>query len=467
MGNNVIYIFFCFNISELQVKGWTNRIKILIADIFCIVVIGVSGDEIKARQFMQEGSEYNGYILNFMLQMNSLVVTEPKGYTIETIHNYENTYCSVDDSSKENPDIIVIMDESFADIRDIGKVNTDIEVTPFYDNLFENTIKGKALTSVFGGGTPNSEYEFLTGNTMGFLPGGAIPYQEYVKEETASLVSLLKNYGYKCSVTHPYLSSGWMRTKVYPLLQFDDYSFLEAYPQKNIIREYVSDREMFEQIVKSYEMRDTSQRYFLFGVTMQNHGGYAYEGENYKTTVHLNEDMGDYPDVEQYLSLLHETDAALEYLISYFSSVDKPVVIVFYGDHLPKLNSEFYEKLHGSAFDSLNEQVKQYTVPFFIWANYDIEERNVGLTSINYLSSYVMEAAGLPLAPYQMFLKDTEEIIPAINSLGYYSKDEGQFKEIDDAVGKEAEAILKYQQIQYNGIFDKKNRSKVFFGTYN
>ncbi len=246
-------------------------------------------------------------------------------------------------------------------------------------------------------------------------------------------------------------------------MKFDEYSFIESYPQKELIRGYVSDQEMFEYIIEQYENRDTSKGYFNFGVTMQNHGGYSNPRDDYESTIQLQGYQKDYPDVEQYLSLIHETDSALEYLVSYFKTVEEPVVIVFFGDHLANLNKAFYEEVHGGSFETLDEQQLMYTVPFFIWANYDIEEKEIGLTSLNYLSTYLMEVAGLSKSAYQQFLTDMKEEIPAINALGYYSKSKQCFMRVEDAEGEEAEALLRYQLLQYNGIFDVKNKSKVFF----
>ena len=163
------------------------------------------------------------------------------------------------------------------------------------------------------------------------------------------------------------------------------------------------------------------------------------------------------------MSVIHETDKAVEYLITYFESVDEDVVILFYGDHFPRLEEEFYEEVHGGSFDTLDEQQLKYKVPFFIWANYDIEEQYVECTSLNYLSNYLYEAAGMELPSYNLFLKDLQEVIPAMNANGYYSLSKGKFLTYDEAEGEEAEWLEKYQILQYNSIFDEENRSEVFF----
>ena len=337
---------------------------------------------------------------------------------------------------------------------------------PFYDSLNDNTIKGYALSSVFGGGTANSEFEFLTGNTMAFLTEGATVYQLYLNRETYSLAHYLNRHGYYTFATHPYLSTGWARTKAYPLLGFDAISFVDDYPQNNMIRNFVSDQEMFEYITTRYEdwHLEHDDPLFMFGVSMQNHGSYEYDGDGVIPSLSLVGYSKDYPDAEQYLGLIHETDKALEYLINYFNNSDHEVVICFFGDHLPNLNQQFYSELHGEQFDNLDDQELIYTVPFFIWANYDIEETSVELTSLNYLSPYVLEAAGISLSAYNDFLMNTESTIPAINSKGYYSMSSDTFIPISDAIGHEKEALREYQIVQYNSLFEKiDKRSNCFF----
>ncbi len=453
-----------FAVKNVQLHGWKCRGVVLLGVVLLSVSVALGGTQFKDQHWQMKGSRYNGFLLNFSKQIKDVVILEPDHYSLEVIADYEEDYTNAAlEEDTVLPTVIIIMDESFADFTVIGDLNTNIEVTPFLDSLTENTVRGYALSSVFGGGTANSEYEMLSGNSMAFLPTGSIVYQQYISTEVSTLVSYMKRLGYSTFATHPYNPSGWMRTTVYPLLSFDGYSFIDSYPKQNLLREYVSDQEMFEYIIAQYEARDTDTPFFLFGVTMQNHGGYTYEGENYEQTITLEGYTGSYPRAEQYLSLIHETDAAMEYLIGYFQSVEEPVVILFYGDHLPSLEEDFYTELYGGSFSTLDEQQLQYTVPFLIWANYDIEEQEVALTSLNYLSTYLMDAAGLPKTAYQTFLTDLEDAIPAINSQGYYSLSAGGFLPISSAEGEEEALLLKYWQLQYNGMFDTENSSAVFF----
>ena len=196
---------------------------------------------------------------------------------------------------------------------------------------------------------------------------------------------------------------------------------------------------------------------------MQNHGDYAYSGENYSQSVSLVGYDNQYSGVDQYLSLIHETDKAVEYLISYFSQVEDEVIVVFFGDHQPIMDEKFYGEVMGGGSDTLENTQKKFTVPFFIWANYDIEESNVECTSLNYLSTYMYEAAGIPLPLYNQFLSEMEEKIPAINANGYYSLESQCYLPVDKAPENEQYWLDLYQSLQYNNLHDQEHRNEDFF----
>ena len=354
------------------------------------------------------------------------------------------------------------MDESFSDLGVLGDFSTDTEVTPFISSLKENTVSGYALVSVHGGNTANSEYEFLTGNSMAWLSPSSVPYQQYLRSPSYSMVSWLKlRCNYKCIAMHPYLPNGWNRPNAYRYLGFDECHFMEDFPQEKYVRDRISDQEMFEYLADLYE-KEKSRPLFLFGVTMQNHGSYNYRG-GFTNTVSLSDNIGRFPDVELYLSLIHETDKAVEWLIRYFQNVEEDVVIVFFGDHQPSISDAFFEAVSASSAFSLDERQKLYKVPFFIWSNYDREDEWIDCVSLNYLSSYVYEAAGLALPPYNRFLRELEQTIPAINANGFYSLAERRFLSLDEANAEERLWLDRYEALQYNNIVDKAHRNDALF----
>ena len=436
------------------------------------VCVATNSMYVNTETWEQKGTYRNGYILNFVLGVRDSFVSAPDGYSADAVAELEKEYSgngssySGDYGLTKKPTIIAIMNESFADLSVLGDLKTNEELTPFMDSMQENTVKGYALSSVFGAKTPNSEWEFMTGNSMAFLPSGSVVYQQYINNTPASIVTTLKDIGYTCVAMHPYYETGWSRNQVYPKLGFDETHFIDDFDQNNIIREYITDQEMYNKIIDRYESKASNENLFIMGITMQNHGGYTDTYSNFPEEIYKT--GRSYTDVNQYLSLVHESDKAIQNLITYFEHVDDPVEIVFFGDHQPSLNFAFYEMMNGKGLSNLTmEELEDlYKVPFFIWTNYDSTEKTVDITSLDFLSTMALEQAGIALPAYNQFLADMMEEVPAINSRGYYSKSEGAFLHLDEAEGEEAEWIKNYNILQYNSMFDKKNRSDLFFPYY-
>ena len=462
---------------------WRQRAAAgVISAVFCVTMTLLLSD-ISMETWREKGSYQNGYVVNFILGIrDQQMIDKPSGYSSESVNEIASEYikkASENETAAENaipsgtdtekPVIISIMSEAFTDFGNLGPVSANQEVMPFYDSLTENTIRGYALASVFGAKTPNSEWEYLTGNTMGFLPGGSVAFQQFINEEPFSMVTSLKEQDYTCVAMHPYYSGGFSRTTNYSNMGFDEKYFLENFNYMSYdqtLRGYVTDKQLFGHIIDIYEDKEQNENLYIHAVTMQNHRPYyGYYSKLRNERGNIIRTIGtQYEDVNNYLSLLHESDAALEELISYFERQDRKVVIVFFGDHMPSLNNTFYSSLNGKGLSGLtmNELEALYKVPFFIWTNYDTQEEYVDCTSLNFLSTMTLERAGLSLTPYNEFLKEMKEVIPAVNSRGYYSVDEGGFRYITEAEGEEKKWLNKYHQLQYNNMFDKNRNTEMF-----
>ena len=454
----VLILLCCLNSKNKTKLSWTKRLVLLAICVASVFPIASYTSALRTFHWHDEGALYNGYVLDFVAKFKEITAQEPENYSQDMIAELADQYAVNEAQENEDPPhIIVIMDEAFADLNVLGEFSTNKEVMPFVSSLKENTVSGYALASVLGGNTANSEYELLTGNSMVWLSPNTVPYQQYIRSSTYSMASYLKaNYDYQCVAMHPYYASGWNRPDAYRDLGFDESYFLDDFPQQKMIREYVSDQEMFEFLIETYEAKKEDPL-FIMGVTMQNHGDYIYAGENYTKHITI-EDADCYPTVEQYLSLIHETDMAVEYLINYFQNVEEEVAILFFGDHQPAQSHWFCEAITGQPVDTLEEYQKLYQIPFFVWTNYDTEEVQDINTSLNYLSNYVYDAAGITLPPYNRFLQQMEQVIPAINSVGFYSQSAGEYRNIEDADAEEKEWLDRYQALQYNNIFDKANQ---------
>lgn len=400
-----------------------------------------------------------------------MVADKPDGYSVERVEELAGEYVTETDMEKQEtkmPHLVVIMNESFADYSDIGEgIDFSEDCMPFIHGLTENTIKGTAYASIFGANTPNSEYEFLTGNTMGFLPESSVGFNVFVRGNMPSLASQLKSLGYTTLAMHPYRGTNYRRHIVYPQIGFDAYYDRKHFMSPQYIRRYISDETLYKRIIREFEkhVEESDDPLFSYNVTIQNHGGYtASSVQNLKTNIRvLNEDVDTF-QVQQYANLIKASDEAFEQLIEYFSSREEPVVVVMFGDHQASLGTVTYEHLIGKEEKLTPEELmEKYKIPFVAWANYDIEEAIIEKTSLNYLYSILADRLELPMTSYQRYLLDLNEEIPVLAAGGYWTKD-GDFYELDDETSPYFERINDYNILEYNYILGGKDRDMELFG---
>lgn len=395
--------------------------------------------------------------------------TDAQGETVQATQAETNATAETEApaSSGQYPNIVVIMNEAFSDLSVWGDFATSEEVMPFFKSLQQEAVGGELYVSVKGGNTANTEFEFLTGDTMGFLPKGSIPYQQYINDETPSLAGYLKTLGYSTTAIHPYNRTGWDRDTVYEKFGFDEFLDKDSFSSPYRLRGYISDKSAFDKIREQFSIKGDDERKFIFEVTMQNHGGYSRETPDFNIYLTLPEVTGKTTSVvatEKYLTLINQTDRALEELIDYFKEQDEPVIVVMFGDHQPSdyITNVIQRICGATTSDSLADLEQGYRVPFVMWSNYGLEHKYYDGISVNYLSSILMENAGIPLTGYQTFLKKLMETLPVINANVYRDADGNFYNYEDDAYSGE---LKDYQMLQYNHLVDKKHRDDAFFGS--
>lgn len=396
----------------------------------------------------------NGTVTAFLMELQYMSVEKPAGYSEDSAKEALASYETAD-VPERTPNIIVIMNEAFSDPAVLGQFSTNEDYMPFVHSLLdgaEDTVSGLLNVSVKGGNTANTEFEYLTGSSMAFLPYGSIPYQQYIKDETPSMASWLSDFGYRTVAMHPYRAAGWDRNKVYPLMGFDEMYFEEFYEDSALVRKYVSDEADYEKLIQIYEQKEPGEPLFLFNVTMQNHSSYNDWADYDNFTPDITADGIDSDVLSAYLSLMKLSDQAIEELVQYFSEEEEDTVIVFFGDHQPTdsvINPIL--KLNGTTSSALSpeEEAGRYQVPFFIWANYDIEEESGLNISANYLASRTLDAAGLPKPGYFSFLTELEKQVPVI-SANHVSLSDGTFSAADEQDG----LLNEYRTFQYYQLFE-------------
>ncbi|MDO4288300.1 MAG: LTA synthase family protein [Eubacterium sp.] len=443
--------------------------------------------QLNSERYYDSWNEFaNGYAYTFAINIKMLHTEVPEDYNAFRIAQEMNQLEEKDKFSDENliltdrgdderaseeensekpekPNIIAIMNESFSDMATVGDFETNMPVTPFLDSLEGSSIQGNLAVSVFGGGTCDSEYSFLTGNTTAFLPENTRPYQLYVKEGAPSLVSTLNAQGYHSEAIHPGVRTAWNRDNVY-----GDFGFKAFYSAENFINAkmtrglYVSDESTYDQIIDIYEHKLSGQPLFVFDVTIQNHGPYYLDASDLDI-VRLEGMEGEYPLTEQYLSLIHNSDQAFEKLVTYFEGVEEPTIIVMFGDHQAKIETEFYEEVIGKPQEewTLEELQRTYQTPYVIWANYPLNSQEGRLMSVQNLASYLLDQTGLEQTDYNRYLSALAKELPVVNSQGVVDAQGNNYAYGED--NPYNEEILTYQRILYNNIFDKENRQDQLY----
>ena len=408
-------------------------------------------------RFQNDGTTltFSGLLLQYAKEQPR----KPKGYSDQKLASIEKKMRK--DAEKDQgkgtvpANIIIVMNESFSDL-DIGGTDIAKGITPYFDSL-DNTIRGNLYVSVRGGGTCNTEYETLTGNTTAFFASGVYPFSMYMNRDVPSIVSRAKESGYETTGIHLGKGTNWNRATAWKRLQFDHRVFADDFKGMKTVHGYPTDEQDYEILEENYEKQLPSKQ-LIFNVTYQNHGGYD-DAEDLKKTVDLSSyGNGDYDFAENYLSLLKLSDSAFRELIEYYRKSDEPTMIVMYGDHQPSLGADADNLFFPNA-GSAEENMKEYVTPFVIWANYDIPDQTYDRLSANYMSSLVLHTANMKLTPYQQYLWELKDSWPVITLNGCFDA-KGKFyssvNEISD------EKINEYRMLQYNQVFDSRRRNSLF-----
>ena len=397
------------------------------------------------------GTKSYGYMLSFVSYAKKFLVKPvPEGYTVKEATDILDTYQNSDvsllkgetDTKDPAVNVIVIMNEAFSDLPTTYGFETDNDCMPYIHSLSgSNVKKGKMIVSVFGGNTADTEYEFLTGNSLSFLSAGSIPYTQYIQSEQESLAWYLKDKGYSVTAFHPYLSSGYRRNVVYPYLGFDNFIAKDTgtIPYKDSLRAYIDDASDFRDVIYYYEHQDSldalskgenakegisdTHPFFLFNVTMQNHGGYSSEISEVDVTVKpTDKTLASYSQLKEYLSLVKETDSDFKMLTDYFSKVKDRTIILMFGDHQPGMNDDVYKSMNSAMYAddaTVEEKLKKYEVPYIMWANYALPEGDLPVTSPNFLHAFFLENAGLPLTTYDKLCESVCLQYPVLSANGF------------------------------------------------
>lgn len=422
-----------------------------------IPVIGVCAypaySEIKINYWdsdMVYTCQQNGTVVFFIKFAQVSVIHEPEGYSEQALQKILAKYSEPQTVEGIQPtNILVVMNESFADMR-VSGTDYDVDILPYWDQLTQNHTSGTLYVSVQGGGTCNTEFESITGNSLAFLPAGSTPFANLINQDVFSLGSYFSQQGYQVASLHLQNPQNWNRKKVYPYLGLEPFYSFANYDTETMdfLRgSYVSDEEDYRYLIELEESMRGSAR-FLFNVTLQNHGGYS-KNEELPNRVDLSA-YGKYPTAETYLTLMKLSDQALRELIAYYQEIQEPTMIVIYGDHQPSLG----EGVDNWLFGEEAEQLQKYAVPFCIWTNYAADNLTIDAMSANYLPGLILRLGNFPLPPYLQLVEEVFQEYPVLTQQGIVSKEGTLYNNISEL--SDDELLKEYSYVQYNSLFDNK-----------
>ncbi len=429
----LILIINCkFKFSDIKYKAVTYTfISAVFAGCVLLSVMNItSKDVLRGNDAWvgQDNNKYTGMYYNILDNLINGRYEKPQNYSQRKAESILKAY--TDDEDIFQPNLIVVMSESFSDLHDIAEFTTNQDISPFIDNLKKNTMRGNAIVSGYGGGTCNSEFEFLTGMASAFIPADTFAYLQYINSNTKSLAWDL-NSNFEKKYIHPYIASNYKRSAIFSLLGFDEFidglkfstsDFYEneykernlrvEYSGVNLLRDFISDKDLYDRMIEIYENKAEDEKLFEFAISMQNHSPYNYEGDDFNSYIYMNEKSNNEEAINQYLTIVNITDNETKRLVEYFENTDEDTVIVFFGDHKP-----YFEEICNQTIseNNLNDIKAKYTVPFFIWTNYETEYNDVGDISLNYLSALMKKHSGMALNKFDKFRLDVFEEYPVIS----------------------------------------------------
>ncbi len=417
----------------------------------------------------------NGFALSFFDQFHAMMVEEPKNYSRKNAKEYLRADANKakpmkTDFSKfenKNPVIIMVMNESFTDYSSIANFPDSKKILDFYRSMKEDpgTVEwGYTYVSTRGGGTCKSEYEALTGYTMQFLPA-TMPYMMYSFANVPTWISDYNHDDYTTVAMHPFFATNWKRNIVYNDMGFDSYLYAKDYDDTHRdVRDYKNDEGDYLRLIEEVAAHDEST--YIMNITLQNHGG--YDAETFPDYV--TELKGYYntcEDLKVFEGMMAASDDALELLMTEVKKLDRPVEVVFFGDHQPGLSNRTEAALKRKGrkihFDEAEFTQSLYATPYFIWTNYAVPDKSYkksvdgnDIISLNYLGAMARFYAGEDISSFEGFLLRMRKILPVINAFGYYEEGSGwHLLDEKDQLSVTSQQILKeYEDIQYYRMFD-------------
>ncbi|HFK1811357.1 phosphoglycerol transferase [Bacillus thuringiensis] len=457
------------------------RALLVVGSIFVLYAYGNFANTFMNKVFQKSGVDFvlwnqnenyasNGFVLGFISNLDTTVMEKPKNYSKENMLQIANDIKKQysgnigNEKKKEKPNIIFVMSESFWDPTKVTNLSFSEDPVPNLHHYIENFPGGQTISPTFGGNTANVEFEALTSYSMSLLKPGSIPYQQVItnKKEIPSIPTALKKEGYYTSAIHSFGRTFFKRDDVYKVLGFDKFNADDTMENVDIDGDYISDLAMSKEIIA--ELEEQKQPTFIHAVTMQNHFPFT-EGRFGENLIEISglENEESKGELETYTEGLRRSDEALQYLIEQLDNLDRPTLLVFFGDHLPSLgtNKSFYkENGYITNEKTPSERLAMAQTPLLMYANFDMPNDNLGLVSPIHFSNLIFDYAGLNKSLFYQFLSELYKEIPVLRDELKVDKN-GEV--INDLTKKQKEMLEQYKMLQYDLLVGNQYSKDILF----
>jgi hypothetical protein len=351
-----------------------------------------------------------------------------------------------------SPNLIIVLSEAFWDPTNIQGLKFSKDPIPTYRALQEKYTSGTMLSPQFGGGTANVELEVLTGNSMRFLPKDEYAYETVIDHQVDSIAGILGRQGYASTVISPFNNWYVNSVNVYKRFGFSHFIPLEFFNPNEYVGPYIGDHAVAKRIIEESQRSEGPD--IIFANTMENH--YHYWNNKFKrNTISIRGNMSDeaIAILETYAQGANGADSMLQELVRYYGQLKEPTIVVFFGDHLPHLETDYFvyrESKYIEGPDDPNFLEKMYSVPLLIWNNYLPDKKETVHFSPSFLSPYLLQMAKLKGSAYTDFLYDLSKRIPIIPPKPYY-----------EAMGINEADLSEYEERQREILTNREDGSEV------
>lgn len=412
--------------------------------------------------------ERQGFLPSFVFAWQDLAVPVPEGYSPQAAQEAQDALAGRELADKDvqarreastaqfasrMPNIIAIQNETFCDLSTFDGLGNGYQGPAFWrEGMPDALARGEFAVSVYGGGTCNTEFEFLTGNSLAFVGTAKYPFTMYDLTVADSMPRQLGELGYRTVGMHPNVASNWNRDRAYEQLGFEEFLCIDDFQGAEEFHTHVSDWATYDKSLSL--LRESDEPVFVFDVTMQNHSGYDTGSvpedmlPGYAIDGLDDEDNG---ELNEFLACIEQSDRALERLVGSLRELDEPTVVVMYGDHHPWFSEAVNDQLF-PAEDPLVHAERIHQTTYVVWANYDVAGGRPSAdgnddTSADLLAAMTLDAMGAPLSGFQQAQLGARHEIRALNADGFLGAD-GVWHALDEP-GTYAQTLHLLELVEY------------------